>query len=558
MRRRGSANHGWLAKLTVCLALLAAAPATAEEYDLVLDEMSFTADGKSFDALAINGSVPGPALNFTEGEVAVINVQNNLSEPASLHWHGLLVPARMDGVPGLNGFTAIPPGGTFTYRFRVRQSGTYWYHSHSLGQEQMGIYGAIVVTPKDREPVKADRDYVVLLSDATPEHPDRILRNLKVDPGYYNNAKRTLPDFVADAQKNGLSDAVDDRLAWGEMRMDPTDLADVTGYTFLVNGKGPADNWTGLFKPGERVRLRIIDGSAMSIFDVRIPGAQMIVVAADGQSVQPIPVDEFRIAPGETYDVVVVPKDETPLTLFAEAIDRSGFARATLAPREGMSGEIPAMRPRALLTMDDMGAAHGADPHAGHAQSGAMGAKDHATMDHSAHGMAMKHAEPDAPPPQPQGWKSGAPGTSRVLSYADLKSATPHPASPPITRELTMRLGGSMERYIWTLDGVQHHDAQPIKVKHGERIRITFVNETMMAHPMHLHGMFFELEQGDAARYPKKHTVMVPPGQSVAILLTADEFGKWALHCHLLFHMLSGMMTELTVLDEDGEAPPWY
>lgn len=557
MRRRVSANHGWLAALAVGLAL-AASPARAQTFDLVLDETSLTADGQSFDALAINGSVPGPTLNFIEGEVAVINVQNNLDEPASLHWHGLLVPARMDGVPGLNGFTAIPPGGAFTYRFRVRQSGTYWYHSHSLGQEQMGIYGAIVVTPKDREPVKADRDYVVLLSDATPEHPDRILRNLKVDPGYYNNAKRTLPDFIADAEQDGVGNAIDDRLAWGEMRMDPTDLADVTGYTFLVNGKGPADNWTGIVKAGERVRLRVIDGSAMSIFDVRIPGAQMIVIAADGQNVQPVPIDEFRIAPGETYDVVVVPKDDTPLTFFAEAIDRTGFARATLAPRAGMTGEIPAMRPRALLTMSDMGAAHDMNMRAGHAPATSSTSADHAAMDHSAHDMAAMQSAPETPSEEPKGWAAGAPGTSRVLSYADLKSATPHESSPAVTREITMHLGGSMERYIWTLDGVQHHDAQPIKVKHGDRVRIKFVNETMMAHPMHLHGMFFELEQGDAARYPKKHTVMVPPGQSVSVLLTADEFGKWALHCHLLFHMLSGMMTELTVLDEDGEAPPWY
>ena len=557
----------WFAALGVMLS----SRVSAEEYDLVLDEKTLVAGGDSFEALAINDQVPGPTLRFTEGEVASVNVTNNLNEPASLHWHGLLVPAHMDGVPGLNGFTAIPPGGTFTYRFRVKQSGTYWYHSHSMGQEQMGLYGPIVIVPKERDPIKADRDYVVLLSDATHETPEHILRNLKVDSGFYNHSKRTISDFFADTREHGLTETIDDRLAWGEMRMDPTDISDVTNYTFLVNGRAPGDNWTGLFKPGERVRLRIIDGSAMTLFDVRIPGMELIVVAADGQSVTPVPVDEFRIAPGETYDVVVVPKEEGPYTIFAESIDRTGYARGTLALRNGLSGQIPAMRPRTVLTMDDMGMAHGSDtaaqPSSGTPEQGGM--DHHMMMGDPSHNSAMHHPTGErmsgetADPAQinsakPKGWAAGAPSNSRVLQYSDLKSsaASEIPAAP--IREIIMRLGGSMERYAWTIDGRQHHDAEPVKVKHGDRLRIVFVNETMMPHPMHLHGMFFELDNGFGDRNPKKHTVIVPPGQSVAVLVTAGAFGKWALHCHLLYHMLTGMMTELTVLDADGEAPPWY
>jgi FtsP/CotA-like multicopper oxidase with cupredoxin domain len=477
----------WFCALALSTAI--AMPAAAQEYDLVLDEQKLTFGGKSFDGLSINGSVPGPTLHFTEGEVARIHVTNQLGEPASIHWHGLLVPANMDGVPNLNGFVAIKPGETFTYRFRVKQSGTYWYHSHSLGQEQIGLYGAIIIAPKERDSIDADRDYVVMLSEATQETPERILSNLQGDASHYTHGEHT-----GGAEKGYAAP----RTNLNAMPASPIDVAEVTGYTFLINGKAASDNWTGLFKPGERVRLRFIGGGAMTSFDVSIPGATMSVVGTDGQNVVPVNVDQFRIAPGETYDVIVVPEKKRAYTIFAEATDLTGYARGTLAPRDGLSGKIP------------------------------------------------------------KGTASDPSNSARVLKYADLKASKPNEKAEGEAREIIMRLGGSADNYVWTIDGHQHHDAPPIKVKHGERLRILFVNETAIVHPMHLHGMFFELDNGLGNRNPLKHTVIVRPGQVVPVFLTADAFGKWALHCHLLYHMLAGMMTELIVLDADGQAPPWY
>ena len=346
--------------------------AAATEYNLVVEAGRITVDGVSSKAKMIGGSVPAPTLRWREGEEVVIYATNRMNESTSIHWHGLLLAGVMDGAPGFNGYVAIAPGETYTYRFQLRQSGTYWYHSHSAMQEQMGMYGAIVIAPREPETVAADRDYVVVLSDHTPEDPRRVFANLKADPGYYNRGKRTLMDFFRDSKRDGLDATLKDRQDWSEMRMDPTDLADVTGYSFLVNGRGPKDNWTALFKPGERVRLRIINASAMSFFDVRIPGLPMTIISADGQNVQPVRVDEFRFGIGETYDVMVLPREDRAYTFFAEPIDRSGYARATLAPREGMQGEIPKLRPRTILTMEDMGMAHGG--------------MDHGSMDHSSHG----------------------------------------------------------------------------------------------------------------------------------------------------------------------------
>lgn len=519
---------------------------------LAVERTLITVDGITTRAISIGGSVPAPTLRWREGEEVVIQVTNRLDEPTSIHWHGLLLEGVMDGSPGFNGFEPIRPGQTYTYRFRLRQAGTYWYHSHSAAQEQEGMYGAIIIDPAGREPVRADRDYVVFLSDHTAQKPETVLRNLKVSEGYYNRGKRTLSDFFKDAERDGVSATVRDRLDWGDMRMDATDLADVTGYQFLINGKGPKDNWTALYKPGERVRLRIINGSAMSIFDVRIPGLPMTIVAADGQNVMPVKVDEFRFGVGETYDVIVMPEGDKPFTFLAEPVDRSGYARATIAVAEGMEAPIPELRPRTILTMEDMGMAHAGMDH-GSMNHGGSGATDHAAMGHGTMpGMdhsGMNHGDMAAASQgRPLGWADAAtPAGTRALSYDDLKALTKTKDLRAPTQEIEVQLTGMMSRYIWTLNGRKFDQGEPIRVTHGDRVRITFVNTTMMAHPMHLHGMFMELENGQTDRMPRKHVVLVPPGKSKSVQLTADEPGEWPFHCHLLYHMASGMMTRFIV-----------
>ena len=543
--------------------------------ELAVERTRITIDGETSNAIAIGGSIPAPTLRWREGEEVVVHVTNRMDEPTSIHWHGLLIQGVMDGAPGFNGYQPIMPGQTYTYRFKLRQAGTYWYHSHSASQEQEGMYGAIVIEPADRDPVRADRDYVVLLSDHTPEAPEAVLRKLKVSEGYYNNNKRTLVDLFRDASRDGFGATMRDRLDWGEMRMDATDLADVTGYRFLVNGKGPRDNWTALYKPGERVRLRIINGSAMTIFDVRIPGLPMTVVAADGQNVMPVKVDEFRFGVGETYDVIVMPTEDKPFTFFAEPIDRTGFARATIATSQGVEGEIPERRPRAVLTMADMGMAHGGMDHStmpgmNHGNMpgmdhGSMKGMDHSTMPGMNHGNmpgmdhgSMKGMDHSTMPgvnhgttasrEQAVGWAdAGTPPGAKALTYADLKSLSKTKDLRAPTHEIEVQLNGMMSRYIWTLNGKKFDEGAPIRVAYGDRVRIKFVNTTMMAHPMHLHGMFVELENGQTDRMPKKHVVLVPPGQSTSVQLTADEPGEWPFHCHLLYHMASGMMTRFIV-----------
>ena len=558
--------------------------AAATEYNLAVESGRITVDGISSNAKMIGGSVPAPTLRWREGEEVVIYATNRMNEPTSIHWHGLLLAGVMDGAPGFNGYVAIQPGETYTYRFQLRQSGTYWYHSHSAMQEQMGMYGAIVIAPKEPETAAADRDYVVVLSDHTREDPRRVFANLKADAGYYNRGKRTLLDFFRDAKRDGLDATIKDRKEWGDMRMDPTDLADVTGYAFLVNGKGPADNWTGLFKPGERVRLRIINASAMSFFDVRIPGLPMTILSADGQNVQPVRVDEFRFGVGETYDVMVMPREDRAYTLFAEPIDRSGYARATLAPREGMQGEIPALRPRTILTMEDMGMAHGgmagmdhskmgsapmagmdhskmgSAPMAGmdHSKMGSapmagmdhskMGSAPMAGMDHSKMGQTMPSSATAATPDRAVGWgDAGTRPGEKALSYADLRSARKATDVRPPTHEIEVRLNGIMERYMWNINGKPFGQEDAIRVAYGDRVRIKYINTTMMAHPMHLHGMFVELENGQTERMPRKHVTVVPPGKEVSVVVTADEPGEWPFHCHLLYHMEAGMMTRFIV-----------
>ena len=557
-----------------------AGSASAETYRLTVSTAKLEIGGRTVEKMTIDGGVPGPTLRLKEGEKATITVVNDTGEKTSVHWHGILLPGVMDGSPGFNGFMGIAPGASYTYTFNIRQSGTYWYHSHSGTQDQ-SVLGAIVIEPEKPSPVEADRDYVVLLGDATPEDSDRVLRNLKADPGYYNKAKRTLLDFFDDAGEEGVDAAMQDRLHWGAMRMDPTDLADVSGYSFLVNGKSLEENETFIARPGERIRLRLINGSAMTIFDVRIPGMKMTVVAADGNDVEPVAVDELRMGVAERYDVIVEPDGERPHALLAEPIDRMGYARATLAPETGMEAPVPPNRPRPLLAMSDMGMAHdgsdmsGMDHGATDSDTAGHGtmdhdAMDHGTMDHdtmdhdtmdhdamdhdaTGHPAAGSAGKGAAREVRPVGWASGFPPDAKVLAYTDLVSTGMRPDNREPDREIAMRLTGNMERYVWTLNGDKFGEAKPIRVRYGERVRITFANETMMAHPMHLHGMFFELENGAGTKRPLKDTVIVPPGQSVSVILTAREVGSWPLHCHLLYHMVSGMMTAFVV--EPPETP---
>ena len=517
--------------LLLVTALTTPAHAKISEYTLTVERLPVNITGKAIEKITVNGGIPAPTLRFTQGDEAVIHVINKMDEPTSIHWHGLLLPGDQDGVTGFNGYKAIAPGTSFTYRFPIRQTGTYWYHSHTSGQEQDGLYGSIIAAPKGKDPIAADRDYVVVLSDFSEEHSSDIMANLKKSSDYYANARLTLGDFFADVGERGFSKAWKDAKDWGDMRMMRTDLADVTGYTFLTNGKSPAQNWTGIFKPGERVRLRFINASAMSFFDVHIPGLKMSVVEADGQGVEPVTVDEFRFAPAETYDVVVTPKDDKPYTIVAEPIDRTGFAIGTLATAAGMEGDIPPARPRALLSMGDMNMEE---------------------MMKDDPDMEMNHED------MISGWaKTGTPAGHKALSYADLRYAGVQKDQRKPQRTIDVRLGGNMERYIWTMNGKKFPDAEPIRLNYGERVRLNFTNETMMAHPMHLHGMFVQLENGQpAAKLPNKHTVIVPPGGSYSVLVTADEIGEWAFHCHLLYHMASGMMRQVVVAKLDAADIP--
>ena len=550
--------------LTVFLTIFTSS-AFAKTYDLEIKKQDVFITGKAVEAITINGGIPGPTLRFKEGEDVVMKVKNSMDEVTSIHWHGILLDGSMDGVPGLNGFHGIAPHTTFTYKFKVRQKGTYWYHSHSNLQEQQGVYGSIVIEPSE---TKADREYVILLSDFTEENPNTVLNNLKIDSGYYNYNKRTIFTFFSDIKKNGFSATWRDYMDWGSMRMDPTDLSDVTKYHFLTNGKTAEQNWTGIFKKGERVKLRFINASAMTIYDISIPGLKMKFVEADGQEVKPVVADEFRFGVAETYDVIVEPKEDKAYTIFAESIDRTGYARGTLAPKEGMSGEIPKMRPRTVLTMADMamgGMDHGSMQGMNNDGMGDMKGMDHGGnkmsddkmegMDHSAMGHDMSDMDMSGSMSMTgmnmdnvkSGWADrGTPKGNKALEYSDLVSLHPQKDLRKPIREIEFKFGGSMNRYIWTINGEKF--PKPMHLKYGERVRLKFVNETMMAHPIHLHGMFMQLENGQKMQWlPNKHTVIVPPAKTVSLLLTADEAGEWAFHCHLLLHMASGMMTSVTV-----------
>lgn len=503
------------------------------EFRLSIDRHGFTVGERSTQAPMINGSIPGPLLRLREGQEAVIHVTNNLDEVSSIHWHGLLLPFDQDGVPGFS-YDGIAPGETFTYRFPVRQAGSYWFHSHSGAQEQEGMYAPLVIDPAGADPVVYDREYCIVLSDWTDEDPMTVLRNLKGNGAYYNYAKRTLPQFVSGLFRDAGA-TLQDRTMWGRMRMDPTDLADVTGatYSYLLNGTSAEDNWTGLFQAGERIRLRFVNAAAMSFFDVKIPGLTMTVVQADGQDVEPVRVDEFRMGVAETYDVVVEPESGRAYTIFAQSMDRSGYARGTLAEREGVEGEVPAMDPRPVRTMADM---PGMEDHSGHDMAGMTAGDDMAGM---AGGAEVDHAA------MGHGVESAG---IRRLRYEDLQALEPNPDTREPTREVVLRLTGDMERYFWTLNGKKMSQSEPIQLTVGERVRLIMTNETMMEHPMHLHGVFMELQNGAHPAFaPRKHTVIVEPNQTVETHLTYEEPGPWAFHCHLLFHMMTGMFARFEV-----------
>lgn len=530
--------------------------AAVKEYDLTIAEQTVNITGKPLKRITVNGKFVAPLLEFEEGDDAVIRVHNKLkNQDSSIHWHGLILPGIMDGVPGFNKFDGIAPNKTYEYKFKVRQNGTYWYHSHSKGQEQDGLYGPLVIYPKNKVPLtageKADRDYVVLLSDFHNSTSGQIMSNLKKEADYYQNRRETVFDVFRQIKRDGLKATWKDRSMWNQMRMLKTDMSDVTNYTFLMNGKTPEQNWTGNFKAGEKVRLRFINASAMSLFDVRIPNLKMTVVSADGQPVKPVPVDEFRIGTAETYDVIVEPK-QASYQIEAESIDRSGFSIGTLhdentSPVKNIM--MPTPRPRALLTMEDMGMNHDMSSMKG------MG-HDMSSMKGMGHDMSSKTMGSSGSDEVVYGWANAStPAGLKALQYSDLQSLTPQKDTRAPEREIEIRLGGNMERYIWTINGKKFNETEPFKVKYGERIRLKFVNDSMMAHPMHLHGMFMQLENGqDPSNMPNKHTVIVPPGKTVTTLLTADELGEWAIHCHLLYHMSAGMMNKLIVANVDSNS----
>ncbi len=537
---------------------------TGSDFDLYIGELPVNITGTRRTAMAINGSIPGPTLRWREGDTVTLRVRNRLKQDTSIHWHGIILPANMDGVPGLS-FHGIAPDGLYEYRFKVHQNGTYWYHSHSGFQEQVGVYGALVIDAKEPEPFTYDRDYVVMLSDWTDEDPARVLSKLKKQSDYYNFHKRTVGDFVNDVSEMGWSAAVADRTMWAEMNMSPTDLADVSGYTYtyLMNGQAPGANWTGVFKPGEKIRLRFINGSAMTYFDVRIPGLKMTVVAADGQYVKPVAVDEFRIAVAETYDVIVEPEDEQAYTLFAQSMDRTGYARGTLAIREGLQAAVPAVDPRPLISMSDMGMDHSVMSGMDHGSMAGMDHSQMAGMDHgSMAGMSgAMQGHPDSETNNPlvdmqtmsPTPKLSDPGIGlrnngrRVLTYADLRSTFIDPDGREPGRTIELHLTGHMEKFAWSFDGVKFSDAEPLRLKYGERLRITLVNDTMMTHPIHLHGMWSDLEDENGNFMVRKHTIDMPPGSKRSYRVTADALGRWAYHCHLLFHMEMGMFREVRV-----------
>lgn len=545
-------------------------------FNLEIAESPINFTGSPRMATTVNGSLPAPTLHWREGDTITIHVTNHLKEDTSIHWHGIILPFAMDGVPGIS-FAGIAPGETFTYQFKLEQNGTYWYHSHSGMQEATGVYGAIVIEPAQSDPVRSDRDHVIQLSDWTDEDPMRVLAKLKMQGDYYNYNQPTVVDFLQDVSADSLTGALEKRKMWNEMRMSPTDLADLSAnvLTYLMNGTTPAGNWTGLFRPGERVRLRFINGAANTFYDVRIPGLKLTVVQADGVNLEPVTVDEFRFGPGETYDVIVEPKDQA-YTVFAQAMDRTGYARGTLATRTGLAAAVPEIdEPEWLAMADMMGAMDGGDMAAmDHSTMAGMAGGSMAGMDHSAMaGMAgssmagmdlnkasstVKHARTeygasidmrvDTPRTNLDDPGIGLRNNGRrVLTLADLRTLGGPMDPRGAEREIELHLTGNMERYAWSFDGVEYGKSTPIHFRYGERVRVILHNDTMMTHPMHLHGMWSELEAPDGSFQVRRHTIPVQPAQRISFLVTADALGRWAWHCHLMLHMDAGMFREVVV-----------
>src|SRR5690554_2866903 len=552
-------------------------------FDLTIDYKDVNFTGKKARATVVNQLLPAPLLRWQEGDTVTLRVKNNLDVVSSIHWHGIILPTEMDGVPGFS-FDGIMPGETFEYQFTLQQSGTYWYHSHSGFQEQTGVYGPIIIDSAKPDPVKYDREYVVMFSDWSDTPPEKIYANLKKQSTYYNYSERTVSDLFADIKEKGLLNTWKERSMWNDMRMSDRDISDVTGaaYTYLINGNTPEQGWQALFKVGEKVRLRLINAAAMTIFDVRIPGLKMTVVASDGQNIQPVTVDEFRMGVAETYDVIVEPEVGKAYCLYAQNIDRTGFVAGTLTSDASLVAAIPDMDPAPILGHGDMGMDHGSMEH-GAMEHGAMehgsmehGSMEHGSMDHGAmnhggvaalglagHGSLaeIKHVKTEFGPQvdmraeMPQNGLSD-PGIGlrehqqlygrKVLTYADIKGLHPTRDKRQPSREIQLHLTGNMHRYMWSINGVKFTDAEPLVLKYGERVRFTLVNDTMMTHPMHLHGLWSELETGDPDFIPRKHTVLVQPGSKISYLVTADAKGQWAYHCHLLYHM-PGMFIKVLV-----------
>jgi len=538
------------------------------EFYLTIGYTTVNYTGKPVIATTVNGMLPAPTLKWREGDTVTLHVTNTLPVDSSIHWHGLILPPVMDGVPGIS-FAGIKPGETYVYTFTVAQSGTYWYHSHSGFQEQTGVHGAIMIEPKEKEPYAYDRDYVVSLSDWSDEKPENIYRKLKLMPDYYNYNQRTVGDFFEEVKEKGFIEAFKARKMWNEMSMTDRDLSDVTAatYTYLMNGHTPASHFKALFQKGEKIRLRFINSSAMSFFDVRIPGLKMRVVAADGNDVQPVDVDEFRIGVAETYDVIVEPQEERAYSLFAQSIERSGYAVGSLTYHDSITAPVPAMDPLPILTHTDMGMdmkmGKKDKSHKGAMKcGGGMDMSKPMKMDKYAAMQAQKY--PITKLPMKRGvqttmmamapkYRLDDPGVGlrnngrKVLTYADLKSLrkTTHDGVPD--REIILHLTGNMERYMWSINGIKYADAAPLEFKYGERLRITYINDTMMNHPMHLHGMWSDLETGDDDYLPRKHTIVVQPGSKISFRVRVDAKGSWAYHCHLLYHM-GGMFRKVTVV----------
>jgi FtsP/CotA-like multicopper oxidase with cupredoxin domain len=531
---------------------LAGAPATlsGDTFELEIGESEVNFTGRVRPAITVNGSLPGPTLRCREGDTLTLKVSNALSgtTQTAVHWHGIVLPANMDGVPGMS-FDGIYPGETYLYRFPMRQAGTYWYHSHSLHQEQAGLYGALIVEPLHPAPYRYDREHVVLLSDWTDLDPSALFRRLKKDPGYDNHYRRTVGDFMRDVRAYGLGSTLSERAMWGRMRMTPTDLSDVNAntYTYLMNGVTPAGNWTGVFQPGERVLLRLINAANMTYFDLRIPGLKMTVVAADGQYVQPVEVDELRLAVAETYDVIVEPTGADAFTLFAQDMGRTGYACGTLAVAPGLSAPVPEIDPRPILSMMDMGMSHASGGGRGaHASAGA--GSDRVVHPASEHNNPLVDMQTDTATAKLDDPGLGLRDTDRrVLTYADLNSLFPDPDGREPSREIELHLTGNMERFAWSFNGVPFAEAEPLRLTYGERIRLILVNDTMMQHPVHLHGMWSDLEDENHRFKVRKHTVDMPPGSRRSYRIRADALGRWAFHCHLLYHMDGGMMREVRV-----------